>query len=477
LNRHIKILKSLIEKTGHSFVSASSLPRSGSSRQYFRLVVDSGKKSFVGVYNSDLKENITHYSFTQHFINKGLPVPTIYATSDDYCYFILDDIGDESLFAHLEKNKNKLSNIAIERLFEKAIDDLLRFQIDGIQGLDLEKAYPIAFFNRRSVLWDLNYFKYFFIKTNELTFDENQLENDFHNIVKRIMQADMRYFNYRDFQSRNIMLHRNSYYYIDFQGGRKGPLQYDLVSLVYQAKANLNQTQRKHLLCYYLNQLEKKLPRAVAGFEKYYTDFIYLRLMQVLGAYGYRGLFQRKPHFLQSIYPAISNLETLLEEKQFSVKLPELENIFKQILALKNKFYIAESVDNKLTVNINSFSYKITGIPYDISPNGGGFVFDCRALPNPGRLPGLCNYSGKDRSVINYLEEHKEIAQFKDNVFNIVDQSITNYLERKFSRLQVNFGCTGGRHRSVYMAEQLKKHLQNTNRLNVVLQHLEQEIK
>ncbi len=464
----------MINSTGKKVSEIIPLPPSGSPRKYFRIITE-GKESLIGVYHPHPKENRAHYYFTKHFIEKNLPVPEIYARSEDYKYFILQDLGNTTLLKYLEENRRNLTEDKIVSLFKKAIDDLLLFQIEGIKGLNLNYAFPVSEFNKRSIFWDLNYFKYSFVKTNELEFDENSLEDDFDTFSQLLLGTKLVFFQYRDFQSRNIMLFENKYWYIDFQGGRKGPLEYDLVSLVFQAKAGLTQNQRNKLFDYYLEKLSETEPSAVESFKTHYRHYVFFRLMQVLGAYGFRGLFQRKPHFLESIYPAVNTLEEQLNYWGFPDNMPELKNLLFNITKLKNKFLPVPTADKNLTVEINSFSYKKSGIPYDISPNGGGFVFDCRALPNPGRLPQLRDYSGKDKPVIEYLEKFEEIEFFKKKVFGIVDQSIDNFLGRGFTRLQVNFGCTGGKHRSVYMAEALKSHLSRRDKVIVIINHKERD--
>ena len=448
------------------------LPLSGSNRKYYRFFFENGD-TLIGSFNPDVKENEAHYVFTKHFRKKGLPVPDILAKDETFQYFILEDLGDDTLLAL--KEKEGLSE-RIKGVYHKAVKDLLRFQVEGIKDLDISKAYPSGSFDYRSVMWDLNYFKYSFVKTNDISFDENLLENDFERFAKSLLDTDLNFFMYRDFQARNIMVKDDSLWYIDFQGGRKGPLQYDVVSLLYQAKAALPDEFRDELLEVYLRGLEEILPGQSADFKKYYPHFVYFRLMQVLGAYGFRGLFQKKSHFLQSIPFAIENLKNFMDTNPFSDEYPELKNVLIQIADLKSYDFPTFSKD-KLNVLITSFSYKKTGYPVDITENGGGFVFDCRALPNPGRIAELKDFTGLDKEVIEYLETKHEVKRFLDNIFELVDLSIDNYLERGFSNLAVNFGCTGGQHRSVYSAEKLKKHLNEkyNGKLNIILKHIELE--
>ncbi len=463
----------LLKKTGYPQPAKTvPLPQSGSARKYYRFFF-SDDKTLIGSYNPEIKENKAHYVFTKHFVAAGLPVPDILAQDESGQYFLLEDLGDDTLLAL--KNKEGLSE-KIKGFYYQAMDDLIAFQVKGIEGLDLSVAYPARCFDKRSILWDLNYFKYFFVKTNVITFDENLLEDDFERFAGLLLQADASFFMYRDFQARNIMVKEDSLWYIDFQGGRQGPLQYDVISLLYQAKANLPDTFRQDLLAFYLNKLEEVLPGQRERFLEHYRYFIFFRLMQVLGAYGYRGLFQRKAHFLQSIPFTIDTLKNLMQENELQA-FPEINRVFRQILKLN---YQKVNLDaQRLNVTVTSFSYKKSGIPADVTENGGGFVFDCRALPNPGRIESLKRFTGKDKVIIDYLSSQKEVSEFLNHVFALVDRSVDNYLERQFNHLMVNFGCTGGQHRSVYSAENLKKHLQEKygEQIVVHLKHVELEKK
>jgi aminoglycoside/choline kinase family phosphotransferase len=463
----------LIKKTGRSLpVKIEPLPRSGSSREYYRFFFESNE-TLIGSFNPEVKENIAYLTFSRHFYNLGFPVPKILAYDNDYKYFLLTDLGNTTLFDILKKEG---VSERVRKLYYRALEDLLRFQVEGIKGMDLSKAYPVNEFDKRSVMWDLNYFKYFFLKANNIYFDESSLEDDFVKLTDTLLEADRDFFMYRDFQSRNIMIKTEKLWYIDFQGGRKGPLQYDVVSLLFQAKANLPESFKNELLQYYLLLLEKEMPSQRDVFLEKFNLFVYFRLMQVLGAYGYRGLFQRKSHFLQSIPPAINNLKRLINNNPVADDFKELDSIFGQIINLSG-FDLNKSKDNILTVRVSSFSYKKTGIPVDISGNGGGFVFDCRALPNPGRLDELKDFTGQQKPIIEYLSSKKEVLYFLDKVFALVEQSVDNYLKRGFENLMVNFGCTGGKHRSVYSAEKLISHLKKKygEKINLVLSHYELE--
>ena len=471
MKNHIKEIRNLLKKNNFPIpVEINELPSSGSDRIYFRILFNKEKpNSLIAAYNPDVSENIAWYSFSVHFLNKELNVPEIYARDESYRYFLLQDMGNETLFDVLKSRGEE----DVKKYYQQAIHYLVQFQVKGIEDLDLDVAYPVKQFDRRSILWDLNYFKYYFIKPNNIGFNESMLEDEFHALADQLLESGQDYFLYRDFQARNIMIHQNQTWFIDFQGGRKGPLQYDLVSLLYQARANISEKFRDELYEFYLTELEKEIPGTSVEFNKHFNYFIYFRLMQVLGAYGFRGIIQRKGHFLESIPNAISNLEYLIAHKPLSGNFKTLIAIFKKLVSIKNSYQTSGSSD-KLTVFISSFSYKKNGYPIDRTENGGGFVFDCRALPNPGRITELKDYSGLEKPVVDYLSGKPEVKLFLDDAFQLVDRSVENYLERGFNYLSVNFGCTGGKHRSVFSAEQLKKHLNKyTNRILIKTKHLQ----
>ncbi len=470
MKNHKKIIASILKEMGKPApLSITPLPPSGSARLYFRCTYNNGE-TLIASYNPDVKENTAFYTFSHHFKKIGLPVPALLARNSTFEYFILEDAGEKTL---LDIRLQEGLSERVKQLYIKAIEDLVKFQVEGIKGLDLTVSFPTDRFDKRSIMWDLNYFKYYFIKTNNIIFDENLLENEFNALAEQLLEADSAFFMYRDFQARNIMVKGNNLSYIDFQGGRRGPLQYDVVSLLYQAKANLPDVFRKELLNFYFEKLQEKIPKQKNRFLKTYPLFICFRLMQVLGAYGYRGIYQRKGHFLQSIPYALKSLDKVLTNYPIS-EYPLLNKIFKQIVELKKYDFPAVN-QNKLTVTLSSFSYKKSGIPVDITDNGGGFVFDCRALPNPGRINELKMFTGLQPPVINYFKDKKEMTDFLANVYKLVDQSVDNYLARGFSNLMVSFGCTGGRHRSVYSAENLKRHLTFIygDKLNIQLVHLQ----
>ena len=464
----------LIENLGENVLEIAAMPSSGSSRLYFRVKTD--KRYLIGAYNINIEENDAFFSFSKHFHKCGLPVPEILAISSGKDVYVQTDLGDDTLFRHVEEClKNGKFDDETIGLYKKTLDKLIDFQIIGHQGLDYSKAFPTSAFDEMSIMEDLNYFKYCFLKEQEeISFNETRLDTDFQRLAKYILEAPADFFMYRDFQSRNIMIVDNEPYFIDYQGGRKGPLQYDVVSLLYQVKARIPENLRKELIYYYKQQLSVKGCHS-NEFDKYFPAFVLLRLLQVLGAYGFRGLIQKKLHFMQSIPYAIRELMRACANWQLPFELPELQAIIKQFGVLLMKY---ESIEPEvLTITINSFSFKNGGVPYDKSGNGGGFVFDCRALPNPGRYAEFKKMNGEDTAVIEFLDDKPDVHYFLQNVQMIVYQSIDNYLERGFKNLQINFGCTGGQHRSVFFAQTIGRLIhENYPMVRVEINHLAQHI-
>lgn len=463
------ILSSLFElKFGGKPLSADQLPKSGSDRVYYRIKND--EYSAIGAFNSDVNENEAFFSFSNTFSEIGINVPDIYAISPDRKYYLISDLGNETLFDIIRRNDQ---GKAILCRIRDILMDLLKIQIIGSKKIDFDKSYPIKSFDRQSILWDLNYFKYDFLKLTGIPFNEMDLEKDFNTLAAYLLEANSFYFMYRDFQSRNIIVHDNKTWYIDYQGGRKGPLQYDLASLLYSPKTGLNETQREVMLEYYLNHLDGYIKVNHDEFREFYYSFVLIRILQALGAYGFRGIHEKKLNFRKSIPEAVKNLNHLFDEGLIKPALPEISAIAKRLSdsSFSKKYELS---DNVLTIRITSFSYK-NGIPEDPSENGGGFVFDCRGLPNPGRYPEYKNFYGDDKEVIDYLEQFDEIAQFQNNVRNITAISIKEYISRGFDHLCVNFGCTGGQHRSVYNAEKFAEWVKNNFNVRIVLMHIEKQ--
>ena len=439
-------------------LSVRPLAQSGSYRKYFRI---SGKeKTAIGVFSPDKKENRAFISFTKHFLKKGLNVPILYDQQLKENIYLIEDLGDTTLFSLMEKEKanDSFSNKALS-YYREALSQLIRFQTDGGKGLDYSVCFPRVKFDQQSILWDLNYFKYYFLKLAKIPFDEQKLEDDFKTFTQFLLSASTNYFMYRDFQSRNILVYNDELYFVDYQGGRKGALQYDVASLLFQAKVNLPPSVRDELLNYYLDQANQKSKIKTQKFLRYYYGYVLIRLLQTLGAYGFRGYYENKSHFLLSIPFALKNLQWLVDENHIPKKLPEMKRILDLIINNEElKKFELNQLGKKLKVTINSFSYK-EGIPKDYSGNGGGFVFDCRSLENPGRYPEFKESTGLDESVIQFLDNKNDVDEFLKSVYKVVDESVKKYIDRDFKNIMINFGCTGGQHRSVFCAEKLAVHI------------------
>ncbi len=470
LEKQQLLMELFTQWSGEQVQSISTLPASGSYREYIRI--SSANKSAMGVYNADKKENAAYLGFSDHFLNKQLKVPEIYSRNEEECIYLIEDLGSTTLFDYLEKMRmeDRFSSDLLD-IYKKTVRELVKFQIYGGKDLDYNLCYPRKAFDRQSMHWDLSYFKYYFLKLAQIPFDEQTLEDDFNTLMDYLLAADQEYFLYRDFQSRNIMVKNGEPWFIDFQGGRKGALHYDLASLLYDGKADLPNPVREQLFDEYLLELKQHIEVDPQEFKNQYTAFVYIRIMQAMGAYGFRGFYEKKEHFLKSIPYALKNISYLLENHALPINIPELTNVLHSLIESEKLKQI-----NALTVTINSFSYK-RGIPFDMSGNGGGFVFDCRAIHNPGRYPEYKHVTGKDPEVIDFFANEPEMHEFLDDVYSIVSKSVEKYISRGFKHLMVNFGCTGGQHRSVYSAENLARYLKEKYAVSIQLRHIEQEIK
>lgn len=471
--------KSVIDKLTRIFTEWSGsvpdnikvFPVSGSERRYMRL--SSGATTAIGTYNPNRRENKAFNHLTGVFKKAGLNVPEIYEFIDTDNIYLQEDLGDITLFDLISKRpESSIFPKEFEDLYKISLEALTFFQIDTHQNIDYRLCYPRAAFDEQSIAWDLNYFKYNYLNLKGIKYDEQLLEDDFREIASEVLKAPSDYFMFRDFQARNIMIRDGEPWFIDYQGGRRGPLQYDLISLLFQVKARLPLKFRDTLLNFYAALIKDKTGISQDEFSRYYLPVVLLRSLQVLGAYGFRGLYQGKSHFLQSLSLVYQNIEWLTGNKELCLRIPEIRRLMDEIVQTEEN--LTEDKNNLpgLTVSINSFSYK-KGIPRDPSENGGGFVFDCRALPNPGREERYRTKTGKDPEVIGFLESSKGPEEFLRNVFDIIDTSVENYLARDFSNLMVNFGCTGGQHRSVYCAEKLKMHLESIFDVTIRLIHRE----
>ena len=445
----------------------TELPSSGSNRRYFRL---SGTPTLIGVSGTSPDENRAFLYMARHFREKGLPVPEVYVQSDDARFYLQEDLGNTLLFDAIEKGrKSSVFDEEEKRLLHKTIRLLPRVQFVGADGFDFSQCYPQAEFNLRSILWDLNYFKYCFLKATGMDFQEDRLEDDFQKMAAVLLRNASATFMYRDFQSRNVMVKEGEPWLIDFQGGRKGPVYYDVASFLWQAKARYPEDLRNELLADYMDALKQYMPVDEAYFLSQLRHFVLFRTLQVLGAYGFRGYFEKKPHFIQSVPFAMENLRVLLA-KDFP-EYPYLCEILRGLTHLKQ---FSDDIQKRmLEVRIVSFAYK-KGIPNDPTGNGGGFVFDCRAINNPGKYERYNHFTGLDEPVIRFLEEDGEITRFLEHVYDLVDASVKRYLDRGFTNLMVCFGCTGGQHRSVYSAQHLAEHIHRKFGVKVHLIHREQ---
>ena len=444
----------------------------GSGRKIIRLV--GAGKTAIGILYGVREENAAFLEFSRHFRRHALPVPEIYAEDLEHGAYLEEDLGDTSLFELLSNNrKGEQIGPQVMEAYRRSIATLPRFQVEAGRDLNYKVCYPRGSFDRQSISWDLNYFKYYFLRLAGIPFSEQALEDDFSRLTKFLLSAPRDYFLYRDFQSRNIMLRDGQPYFLDYQGGRKGALQYDVASLLYDAKADLPPELRQQLLDRYLEVLRGYVDVPREAFMQHYYAYVYIRIMQALGAYGFRGFYERKLHFLQSVPYALKNIRWLLHNVTLPVALPTLMDAFHNMLRSEKLQALATDADN-LVVQIVSFSFH-RGLPKDESGNGGGFVFDGRSLPNPGREERFKALSGRDGPVIEYLSQQESVHQFMASVMSLVDASVSNYQQRGFKHLMLSFGCTGGQHRSVYLAEQAAKRLRGRPGVEVVVTHRELE--
>lgn len=451
--------------------SISPLKAHGSYRKLFRI--RSGNRSVIGVKNDDRRENIAFLKFSRHFKKSGLNVPEIYAENLDEGLYLEEDLGDLTLFDALVnlRNDNKDFPPSIIDSYKKVVEELPKFQIVAGENLDYNYCYPRHSFDRQSMMWDLNYFKYYFLKLAKIPFDEQKLEDDFIKFTDFLLQPKLDYFLYRDFQSRNIMLREGKPWFIDYQGGRRGALQYDIASLLFDAKANIPFDVREQLIADYLQALSQYINVDRSEFLQFYSGYVLVRIMQAMGAYGFRGFYERKTHFLQSVPYAIRNLEFILRSTEIPVELPTLFEIL-HLLVRSTKLRELGDVKLPLTVRFQSFSFK-KGLPGDETGHGGGFIFDCRALPNPGRIKKFADLTGNDKNIIDFLDEKEEVHSFLTRIRDLIGQVIENYKGRNFSDLSVAFGCTGGQHRSVYCANTIANSLAKKYKINIEVSHRE----
>lgn len=470
-----QILEQLFEEHfGKKAESVSSMPMSGSDRRYYRLTA--GETSAIGTFNQNIAENNSFYYFTDLFRKHEINVPEIYKTAKDRRYYLQQDLGGTSLFDELNQ---KGFTDEVKEYYRMSLEQLAKLQWIAGREADYNQCFSTKQFDEKAINADFLYFKYYFADLQKIVYDRNEVTEEIEDISKDLGRIQPKMLMYRDFQSRNIMLHEGKVFFIDYQGCMQGPPQYDIASLLWQAKARLPQKWKDELLNSYITSLNK-LPMSKVDemyLRKGYSQFVMLRLVQVLGAYGFRGLLERRPHFISSIPPALQNLETFLNDNPQIPSYPKLRGLLEKLSSkeIQQQYETVQAgPESKLKVKINSFSYK-KGIPEDTSGNGGGFVFDCRGLLNPGRIDTYKKISGKDNPVQQYLRTETKMNEFLEHVFALVDISIEDYLQRGFDSLSINFGCTGGQHRSVFAAEQLAAHLKSKYKLDAELKHINEK--
>ncbi len=470
----------------------SPLPKAGSNRKYYRLYDDMGK-STIGVVGTSWDENHSFIYLSRHLSAKGLPAPQILAVSEDENCYIQEDLGHTSLYDLLKNARENGFHYTEEDCaeIEKTVRLLPHIQIENHKDLDYSQCLTPRQFDAASIKFDLNYFKYCFLKPSDLHFDEIALEADFETFSQHLSKTMPQHFLYRDFQARNVMMKDGKPYLIDYQGGRKGPLQYDLVCFLWQASSRYPRQLKERMIDAYLDELGKLIPTDKDIFKKTLKKFVLFRTLQVLGAYGLRGYFEHKQYFLDSIPAAIDNLDECLKEGA-SAEYSCLYDTLQRLVALEKsqrnettqksaekqplaKELLAHQTENPLVVRIFSFSYK-KGIPEDSSGNGGGYVFDCRSTHNPGRYEPYKSITGLDEPVIKFLEDDGEILDFLKSVYPLAEHHVECFMKRGFTNLMFSFGCTGGQHRSVYCAQHLAEHLHGKYGIEIRLCHREQGI-
>lgn len=474
--QHLDAIRQLFTATtGQQPDEVKALPASGSDRQYFRI--NANQQTLIGTFNANVRENETFFYFANHFRENQIPVPQILAISSDRMYYLQEDLGGTSLLDILDRDGHQPNVYA---LFEQTVKKLAYLQVHADAGLDYQRCITSKEFGKQAILSDLLYFRYYFLDTLKEPYDKEALVEEFDALANYLSHADFKFFLYRDFQSRNVMVRNNEVCFIDFQGGMKGAVQYDLASLLWQARAELSDDWKDRLLETYVQELERILTFDIdrSRFVSQYHGYVLIRLLQVLGAYGFRGLFERKAHFLTSIPLALKNLKQFLAHRKVGIHCAEFERLLSIITsdAMIARFTpIRAQADSPLVVEIQSFSFIKRGYPEDSSSHGGGFVFDCRGILNPGRLEPYKPLTGRDKPVQEFLEQQTRMPEFLNHVFSAVDVAVEDYLSRGFDRLAVNFGCTGGQHRSVYAADALARHLRNKYGVKTRVQHLEQQ--
>lgn len=461
----IATLNDLFENVaGCRAVSVVKLSGDGSNRSYYRMCA--GDVSLIGVVGTCVEENAAFVAMSERFLACGVDAPRVLAVSACGLCYVQEDLGDVSLFAYMKESRDAGCFLGKDvDMLCRVMSVLPRIQFDVAAGFDFSKCYPVAQFDRRTVMWDLNYFKYCFLKGVGVEFNESLLEDEFEKLAVLLLSDCGNTFMYRDFQSRNVMIHDGRPFFIDFQGGRRGPIYYDVASFVGQARACYTPDVVERMVDAYLCALDEYIHVERAVFMRALTLFRVFRLLQNLGTYGFRGLYEHKKAFVETIPGALAQLTEQLALLQG--EFPYMARLVSEIAALP--MFVKQQQDG-LTVDVMSFSYR-RGIPDDYSGNGGGFVFDCRAIHNPGRYEPYKKLCGMDEPVMEFLERESDIAAFLENAYALVDNMVDTYKKRGFTHIQVCCGCTGGQHRSVYSAEHIARHVAGKFGVRVVVTH------
>jgi len=461
--------------SGAAIEAIDKLPQAGSERHYYRI--HTAEKTFIATYGANLKENESFIYFSDHFKKKQLCTPEILCINAAKDIYIQEDFGNVSLLNNLEE---KGFTAEVYDLYKESLQQLVKLQIKGHEGMNYDKCLTNTSFGKQAIMADLLYFKYYFLDALRRPYDKQKLIDDFEALSNYLSHTEYKFFMFRDFQSRNIMVKPDkTVHFIDYQGGMQGAPQYDVASLLWQARANLPDKWKQCLLEDYIDAFEKMVgnPISKETFRSQYNGYVLIRLLQVLGAYGFRGLFERKAHFLTSIPLALQNLKWFVNNQNVGITLPEFKKVLEICISdeVSEEFTpVQATADTSLVVTINSFSYK-KGIPADPSDNGGGYIFDMRGILNPGRIEVYKTQSGLDKPVKDFLEQQTDMPVFLNGVYSIIDISVTDYIKRGFKSLMINFGCTGGQHRSVYAAEAIARHLRNKFKVKIQLTHTNQQ--
>ena len=460
-----------------TITSIDTLPQAGSERHYFRIFT--AGKSFIVTYGANIKENEVFIYFSEHFKKKGLATAQIFCINEEKDIYIQEDFGDTSLLNKLEEHGY---TEYVYDLYKESLYQLALLQVKGHEELNYKKCLTNTSFGKQAIMADLLYFKYYFLDALRRPYDKQKLMDDFEALSNYLSHTAYKFFMFRDFQSRNIMVSPaleglgEAVHFIDYQGGMKGAPQYDVASLLWQAKANLPDEWKRRLLEDYISYFEKIVNETIDRdvFRSQYNGYVLIRLLQVLGAYGFRGLFERKAHFLTSIPLGLQNLKWFIQNQNIGIALPEFKKVLELCISdeVITEFRPVQATnETPLVVTINSFSFIKTGYPTDETKNGGGFVFDMRGILNPGRFDAYKHLSGLDKPVKDFLEQQTKMPEFLNSVYSVIDISVEDYIKRGFEHLTINFGCTGGQHRSVYAAEAIARHLRNKFKVKIQLTH------